>query len=193
MTNVFEPPQSKFELEDADSKVGRSFAVACFLGVLYGVLLWVPALSIPFEWVAPLLAPIKAARAHLPPDIGYNLALAFLLFLVSIPKTLLIALLSAYTIRFTGKMRTILYSSLCWPVLLFVFHWISLTSKASIAASRGVDPGLIHSVESADFAPKAILAFLIYALYLLLVFLLSRVIVKKVRNDQRTIIHGQTV
>ena len=162
-----------------DSKEGWRIAVACLLGALYSVLLWLQMLAIPFEWAEPMLPSLKAALSNLSPDVSRHFALAILVFVVSLPNTVVIAVLGAYTIRFTGKMRVTLYSSLFLPALLFAYHWIRMTFRASVAESRGVDPGIIYSIDSADFAPMALIAFLVYSLYLLLVSLLSRVIVKK--------------
>lgn len=177
MTNsAFEPPRSNIDLQDGDSNARTKTFSAGLLGILCGFFLWAQLLTLPIEWVKPLMPLIKAVADRFSPDFGYNLALATLMFVASIPNTFLISIICAYTIHLTGKIRLTLYLALAWPALLFIFHWLNVAYRMHFAARRGFDPKTIYFIESADFSAKAILIFLVYVLFLLLMFLLLRVV-----------------
>lgn len=174
--NIFEPPRSNVEPQDGFSKVRIRTISAGFLGVLYGFFLWAQLLTLPVEWFKPLMPLLKALAARFSPDFGYNLALAILLFASSIPNTFLISVICVYSIHLTGKMRLTLYLALAFPAMLFLLHWLNVAYRVLVAPSIGFNPETVYAIESADFSPKAILIFLVYVLFLLLVFLLSRMV-----------------
>lgn len=176
--NVFEPPRSNIDLQEEGASARTKAVSAGLLGVLCGFFLWAQFLTLPIEWIKPLVPPIKAVVDRFPPDFGYNLALATLKFAASIPNTFLISIICAYTIHLTGKNRLTLYSALTWPALLFIFHWLNVAYRVHFAARRGFDPETVYFIARADFSAKAILIFLVYVLFLLLVFLLLRVVRK---------------
>lgn len=156
----------------------RQAALAA-LGVLFGYLLWVQILPIPEALTKFLVqsatSVLKETTEAFSLTLSYDAMLALVSFASAIPNTVFVAVLAGLTIRYFGYQRLLMYSVLVWPIFLHAFHWLYVWHMERIATQAGINPALASYQENYFFPSKALTILLIYSLFFVLAYFISRI------------------
>ena len=174
--SLFAPPASEVLTAEDLAKPPERRGRMIVLGLLFGILLWMQWIRLPFAWIKPVVPALRPLVKSSPGDLGYHVGTAILGFLSSVPNTLILTLIAVVAIRKAGYARATLYATLVWPLLIFVSHWLRLMSRMNVATRLGWNPSEIANIERTDFAAPAVLIVLIYGSFLLLSVVLLRVL-----------------
>lgn len=149
------------------------------LGVLYGYLLWAQILPLPDAITNSLVqgatSVLKATTEAFSFALPYDAMLALVSFASAIPNTIFVAALVGLTVHRFGHQRLLMYSVLVWPVLLHALHWLYVSYMEYMAAQAGMDPALASYKENYFFPSKALAILLIYSLFFVLAYFISRI------------------
>ncbi|RJX32784.1 MAG: hypothetical protein C4516_03320 [Oxalobacter sp.] len=163
------------------SETARFFLASGF-GLLSGYLLWRGLVLLPVEWVTPVMPHIAKAFSSYGNDWGRNMAYAMTMLLMAIPNTIILSLLGACIIRFTKEPRATIYASLLWPLIVYASYWYRVSYAAGVLSIGGVDSANIFNVARMEFAPKAIFMCAVYSIYVLLVCVFLKILLKHTQN-----------
>lgn len=154
-------------------------AIFAALGVLFGYLLWVQILPIPEALTKSLIqgatSVLKETTEAFALALPYDAMLALVSFASAIPNTIFVAALAGLTIRYLGHQRLLMYSVLVWPIFLHAFHWLYVWHMERIATQTGMSPALASYNEIYFFPSKALTILLIYSLFFVLAYFISRI------------------
>lgn len=160
-----------------------SVALAAMAGAMLGYLHYSPVVDIPIasgiQWMAPYLKGIESYLYH--QGLQYSL-LAVVLFFLSIPNIVLVALLVSLAMKALRRPRMVYYATLIWPALAYLAYWFDVFRLKIGAARLGLPSDLEHLPVDVRFPTKAVGYLLIYSLYSLLVWAIFRFILRAGRH-----------
>jgi len=153
---------------------------ACCAGVILGyfvleapiIQLSVDAIQWPFDSLKNIHTYLYDRR------LGYLMA-ASMVFVVTIPNLVLVAIAVSFAMRYIHRPRIVFYFTLIWPVLDYVVSLVRILSLKERLALRGLHPELGLLLRAEQLPAKAFGMLLSYVLFTIVVFVVFRLLSSK--------------
>lgn len=151
------------------------------LGALLGYLLFNPLVSLPGDAVVVALKPIL--QFGLAKFKYYDAGLIFIVvavrFVMNLPNTILISLLTVFLISRLQHRRQILYATLLWPLLLNAFYWWHVGLLKLRALKHGLPTDIEFLPIPPGFRDTIVLMLITVATFLPIVVFLDHQLTKR--------------
>lgn len=151
------------------------------LGALLGYLLFNPLVSLPGDAIVVALKPIL--RFGLTKFESYEAESIFIVaavrFVMGLPNTILISLLTVFVISKLQRRRQILYATLLWPLLLNIVCWWHVGLLKLAALKLGVQTDIEFLLIPTGLRYTNVLMLITVATYLPIVVFLDHLLTKR--------------
>lgn len=149
--------------------------VALPIGVFLGYfVLQSPIINFPVEDIQWLVPHLKSIDNYFYNMGAHYVVVAVLLSILAIPNVLLIAVIVAFSMKLIGRPRSVFYSTLVWPALIYLSYWIEVLRLKARAVMAGLPSDIDHLPTNVYFPARAVGMLLIYSLYVVVVILVYR-------------------